>query len=164
MKKNKNCYLYIVGSTVQLSFKHRYFLELIKNKCKKHGISKNIIILDKFMGDEEIKLYHNAADVIVFPNDTITGGASGAIHVSLGMGKLMVISKINKFDDIIQNVSHEIAILPYHTNEWARIIDRMLNDKKFSYYLINKIKDYARESSWKNIVKMHYHLYKSLNK
>jgi len=162
MKKNQNCYLYIVGSTIQLPSKHRNFLDLIRNKCKKLGISKNIIILDTFMDDEDIKLYHNASDVIVFPNDRIAGGASGAIHVSLGMGKLMAISKINKFEDVIQNVSSEIAILPHHTNEWVRIIDRMLNDKIFSNYLINKIKDFARESSWKNIVKVHYCLYKSL--
>lgn len=163
-KKNPKTYLYFVGSKKQLIPKDKEFFRFVKRKIKKLKIDNRIIFVNKFIPEAEVNLYYNSADVVVLPYDLKDWGASGVSHLALGSGKPIIVSRIAKFDEIRKNVSEEITVLPHQTEEWIRVVNRALNDKLFRNYIVNKTKAYAKKTSWDNIAKQHFKLYKSLIK
>jgi len=162
-KSNPDVYLYIVGSTCQSSEKEKPYFDRIKEELKEQGIADRVVFIDEFIPQEKVPLYYNAADIVVMPYDLTEWGASGALHLAIGSGKPTIISRIAKADEIRENISEEITPLLHKKGEWSRVVNRILADKEFREYIINRTKQYAEKTSWENIAKEHFELYQSLS-
>lgn len=81
---NKNLKLLIIGNPKNENTKNK-ILRIIQT-------SKNIIGELKFIPDEEIQIFMNASDIVVFPYHEIL--ASGALHLAMTYGKPIIAPRI----------------------------------------------------------------------
>lgn len=158
-------YFYIVGSFRTKCKKDKMDLRNIKARIRRLKIGNKIIIINKFVDEDEVPLYMASADVVVYPYDIEYWGDTGSAHRAIGAGAILAVSRIPKFDEIRSEIYEEIAVLPHQSKGWQRVIVRLLTDEKFRKYVAKKTEIYAEKTSWDNIAKQHYDVYKSvLNK
>ena len=155
-------YFYIIGSFRVKGKRDFVHMRKVKSLIKKFNIGKRVIMINKFVDEEDVPLYMASADVVVYPYDIEYWGDTGAAHRAIGAGAVLAVSRIPKFDEIRSEICEEMAVLPHKTEGWARVITRILKDKSFCDYISKKTKIYAEKTSWKNIAKQHYALFKSL--
>ncbi len=163
-KEIPNSYFYMIGSFRIKETKDFKYMEEIKSKIKKLNIEERVILMNKYIVEGEVPLYLASADIVVYPYDMSHWGDTGSAHRAIGAGTLTTISRIPKFDEIRSEICEEIAVLPHKSGDWARVIIRILKDKKFRNYIAKKTKAYAKKTSWDNISKQHFKLYKALTK
>ena len=160
VKDVANAYVFIAGYSQAMDPDDLSYMELCKERSKELGIEDRVIFSDKFIAEEDVHIVFSAADCCCYIyNDEYRSG-SGTIHLALGSGKPIIASRIPKFEEeLMKNVSDEILCLPNNIEGIAKIIVRILKDKEFTNQIVKSIKEYATETSWKEIAKKHLTVY-----
>jgi glycosyltransferase involved in cell wall biosynthesis len=78
------------------------------------------------------------------------------------MGKLMVCSRIAKFDEVETGIDPELTVSPGDRAAWTRTMVRLLRDQEWGDQLKAKIRGFAEATSWANVGKMHWEHYSRL--
>lgn len=162
LKKGVNAYLFFSGyprSWVpeDLKIRESYF-----QRAKKLNVSGHVIFSKKYIPDEKIYLVFSACDAAVFPYTQKYPSASAGVHLAMGSGLPVVVTKIPKFEDIWQNVSGDISFRPGNTWQLTKMLSRLFTKKKFRKSIIQKEKAYAKMTSWPQTAKKHFKIYRSL--
>ncbi len=120
----------------------------------------NIIFENRFVSEEELRLYVSAADLVVFPyvDDSILG-ASGALASCAGMGKAVVATNLPRFSSDIRNGYDGILVRPNDEDELASAIIELLEDEKLRARIGQNLKREAFKRDWTKIASMTYELY-----
>jgi len=142
--KNTNVKLIISGAKHECKY---------ANKLNNYN-KKNVIILNKFLSDTEINMFSSACDLLIFDYASKKHySCSGAMHRVVGSGNPVICSRINHFNDIIEN-KHCLKF--YDQKELELKIKKALeNSVEFS----EKSLKYANETSWENVAKQHLDVY-----
>jgi glycosyltransferase involved in cell wall biosynthesis len=164
MKDVPNTYFYVIGSFRTTSKRDKEHMKLVKKLFRKTKIKKNVIMINKFVDEDEVHLYMAAADIVAYPYDIGYWGDTGSAHRAIGSGATLVVSRIPKFDEIRHEIHEEAVVLPHRIRDWSKVMTRILTDKEFKAYIDKKTRQYAERSSWKNIAKQHYAIYKEIKK
>lgn len=102
----------------------------------------------------------SAADCCCFLYNEEDRSGSGAIHLALGSGKPIIASRIPKFEEeLMENVSDEILCLPNNIQGIAKTIVRIFKDERFTNQIAKSIRQYALDTSWREIAKKHLTIY-----
>lgn len=142
--RNTNIKLIISGA----KHENEYINKLVSNDKKK------VIFLNKFLNDTEINMYSSACDLLIFdymPQKHYS--CSGAMHRIIGSGNPVICSRINHFNDIIEN---EYCLKFDGQKELELKIKKSL--EKSSEFSEKSLK-YANETSWENVAKQHLSVY-----
>ena len=131
-------------------------------KAEKLGVKDRVILMKRFVPDEEIHLVFGASDVVVFPYFQKYFSASGSLHLAIGAFKIPVVSNIPKFEEVPQNISEELTFEPKNPSDLARILVKVLKDENFRKAAVEKVKNYALETSWDEVAKKHLQIYRAL--
>ncbi len=154
-------YLFICGS-VQNKADNLYFSYLME-KAKSLGIIDRVIINNCFIPEEDMDLLFSAADIAAYVDNSVCHSASGSFHLAIGAKLPFVATWGPKFaEEVVKYITDELLVINQDREGLARIIIRILNDEKFKEYVVERVSQYALQTSWENIAQRHLGLYKRI--
>lgn len=109
----------------------------------------NVMVLGKYLTEEEINLWASAADVLIFNYKTppYVGSASGAMKRVLAAGKPIICVNDNRLEELVEG-QHCLKFHAGNLDEFARCITTLLSDKEMSDKLGKNCRTLAEQTSW----------------
>jgi glycosyltransferase involved in cell wall biosynthesis len=92
---------------------------------QKLGIAGSVIIIDKYVPNEDIGRYFAASDLVVQPYLSATG--SGICQLAYGFGKPVIATRVGSLDEVIECGSNGQLVEPGNSRELARAILKSLD-------------------------------------
>lgn len=132
-----------------------------KKLIKKIRSKGNVVVLGKFLSEDEIDLYSAAADCLLFNYRTpdFISSASGALHRVMGSGTPIVCTYDNRMSDL-EDGTH--ALKYSSLEELETCLDLIFNDKEVAQGIGENAKKLAEKTSWYNIARMHIDVYNKI--
>lgn len=127
--------------------------EEIERKAKGND---NIWLVFKFIPDEEMQIYLNAADVMVFPYREIL--TTGGVILAMSFGKAIIAPNIGCIPDIL-NGSGSFLYDPDEENGLLNAMKRALISKDRLKKMGNYNLELAKKLDWMDIAKSTYRVY-----
>lgn len=109
----------------------------------------NVMVLGKYLTEDEINLWASAADVLVFNYKTppYVGSASGAMKRVLAAGKPVICVNDNRLEELVEG-QHCLKFHAGDLDEFARCMTTLLSDKEMSDNLGKNCRLLAEQTSW----------------
>jgi len=151
LKKNKNIMLIIAGSCNDATLFKK--LDTYKNKYK-----DKLIINTKFILNDEVQYYFNAANIVVSPFRKVT--TTSTPMVALSFSKPVIAPRLGSLLDLPENVGYF-----YDKTNDNGLYESMLKaivEKNTSNIKSSEALKYVKSLSWEKIATMTDDLYKSL--
>jgi glycosyltransferase involved in cell wall biosynthesis len=126
------------------------------------GISGRCRFSGGFIPQDMVAAVYATADVVAMPYRQDYSSVSGVMHETAGMGKLMICSRIAKFDEVELNIDRGLTAEPNDREAWIETTVRLLRDDEWARQMKEKIRRFAGQTSWENVGKMHGDLYQKL--
>jgi len=162
LEKRDDVYFFIGGGVApNPKEKDREYAEYINRRIDELGVRDNVIYENKFFPNEDVPYLFGASDIVLFPYYEEDRSASGSMHLSLGARKLVIASRIPKFEEL-REVCDELLILPYNVDGLERLILRLIEDEKFRNFIFDRTEVFRRRTSWPEVAKMHISVYREL--
>lgn len=124
-------------------------------------LTSNVILINRFIHDEEIKYIFNKTDVVVLPYLSAT--QSGVIPMAYSFGKPVVATDVGTLSEFTLNDKTGMLVAPQNSEALAEALTRMLNDPekrkamgKFALNFMNK------NFEWPVVAKQHFAHYAKL--
>ena len=146
---------------LQASRENVDYVEELKSEIKRLGI-EDFVEIRHCLSRVLVTKYICAADVVLFPYLSINWSASGAIKIAIAASKPFIVTRIPKFEEVSEEISDEIVVLPDEVERMAKIVYRLLYDDDFRSSIVERIKRYAKRITWKNIAGEHLKVYYGL--
>jgi glycosyltransferase involved in cell wall biosynthesis len=126
------------------------------------GISRRCRFWGGFIPQDLVASVYACADVVAMPYRQDYSSVSGVMHETAGMGKLMVCSRIAKFDEVELNIDRALTAEPNDRKAWIETTVRLLRDEEWARQMKQKIRHFAEQTSWETVGKLHIDLYQRL--
>lgn len=122
--------------------------------------SNNVVLLGRYLTEEEIDLWACAADVFLFNYKTPPGvsSASGALHRILWAGKPVICTRDTRMSDLEDGIQC-LKYSHFDYDEMLRLIDLVLSDHQLAKQLGNSAKAFAQRTSWEAVAQLHLDAY-----
>ena len=160
-KKMKNVLLIIAGKP-QRKVHEEHYLKNLKPIIEGRN---DVLHVNKFLSEEEFILYMSALDVVVFPyvglSERRRYAVSGAFHHALSLAKAIVASRTPRLYEYLL-LAPELTFIPGDYKTLAEKVLLLFQSKEIYQKILEKIRDYAQKTSWREVAKQHISLYKSL--
>lgn len=153
-------FLYIGGHT--RSPRWSVYVKYLKARAYLYGVGDRTKASGGYVPEDAVPTVYSAADVVAMPYLQDYASVSGVVHQTAGMGKLMLCSRISKFDEVGEQVSPELLVGQSDTAGWARGLERLLTDRAFADDMRARILRFADDTSWHNVARTHLSLCESL--
>lgn len=113
----------------------------------------NVMVLGKYLNEDEINLWASAADVLIFNYKTppYVGSASGAMKRVLAAGKPIICVNDNRLEELVDG-QHCLKFHAGDLDEFARCITTLLSDKEMADKLGKNCRMLAEQTSWDRTV------------
>ena len=129
-------------------------------QIKENNIEDNVILVSKFIPDNEVGLYFSASDLIVQPYKTAT--QSGVTQIAYHFNKPMLVTNVGGLPEIVPNNK-----CGYVVNKSANEISNSIID----FYINNKEKHFApfiekekEKYEWNKLTATIFNIFNELNK
>ena len=126
-----------------------------------YGLENDLIFPKTFLPEENVANLLGAADIACFVYNEDTRSSSGALHLAMGLSKVVIASRIPKFQELAE-VSDEVLVNPLSVGELSRLLSRLLLDDQFQIEIKQKVESYARRTAWPSVAQQHWLLYAHL--
>ena len=145
----KNATLLIVGKP-----HNKRFLELLKEEAG----GSSVRLIPRFVSDDEIQIYLNAADILVLPyTDILT---SGVVMLAISFGKPIIAPRTGCLSDVLDNSGSFL----YDSTDKYGLLNAM-KDALFSRGRLREMGDYnftlAKKFDWQDIAASTHEVYRS---
>lgn len=127
-------------------------------RIQKYRKPLNVIIDNKFIPDDEIQTYFNAADITVYPFDKVT--TSSSVMLALSYKKPVIFPRIGNLIDLPGDIGYSYN--PGDTEGLRNCLEASINNKSNINKLSFNAYTYAKKLDWKNTARYTHNLYKSL--
>jgi glycosyltransferase involved in cell wall biosynthesis len=138
------------------------YVDYLKLRARLMGFASHSRFWGGYVAEEKVAQVYSAADVVAMPYQQEYSSASGVVHQTAAMGKLMLCSRIPKFDEVETGIDPALTVAPDDRSEWTRAMVRLLRDEEWGSQLTTKIRQFAEATSWANVGKMHWEQYARL--
>jgi len=127
--------------------------------------NQGIVVLGKYLSEEEVNSYAEASDILVFNyyDPDYVASASGAIHRVLHAGAPIVCSNSSRtieFQDGIHCLKYPMGDI----ESLEACIETLLTEHDLAEELAKNAKLYAEATSWKRVALQHIQVYESITK
>lgn len=160
-KRVPGAFLYVGGHT--RSRKHSAYVSYLKARSYLLGFGRRARFWGGFVPEDMVPVIYSAADVVAMPYRQDYSSVSGVVHQTAGIGKLMLCSRISKFDEIT-DTDPALTVAEKDMEAWVETLVRMLTDEAWASEMKTKIKAFAQATSWANVGRMHLETYAKLLK
>jgi len=123
------------------------YLRLIKEK----GLESAVIVIDKYVPNEEIGKYFCAADLVVQPYISATG--SGVIQTAFGFNKPVIATTVGSLPEMVEDGKTGFLVPPRDSDALAEAIVRFFRENRSEEFATH-IKEERRRFSWDKMVKV----------
>ena len=138
------------------------YVDYLKLRGRWMGFASHSRFWGGYVAEDKVAQVYSAADVVAMPYQQEYSSASGVVHQTAAMGKLMLCSRIPKFDEVETAIDPALTVAPSDRAAWTRTMVRLLRDEEWGNQLKTKIRDFAESTSWANVGKMHWEHYARL--
>jgi len=157
--KVKNVYLFIAGGLAPTaSKKERDYVEFVNKRIEELNLHDSVIFPNRFFPNDDVPYLFGASDIVLFPYYEEDRSASGSFHLAIGAKKPIIASRIPKFEEL-KNICDELLVLPYNSAGIARIAIRLLEDREFEHFVLDRTQQYRMKTSWQSTAKKHLEVY-----
>jgi glycosyltransferase involved in cell wall biosynthesis len=153
-------FLYIGGHT--RSRKYSAYVSYLKARSHLLGFGRRARFWGGFVPEDMVPVIYSAADVVAMPYRQDYSSVSGVVHQTSGIGKLLLCSRIAKFDEVGASIDPALTLPENDRDAWADMLVRLLTDATFAAEMRRKIRRFAEATSWANVGKMHLDTYAKL--
>jgi len=153
-------FLFVGGHT--RSKKYSAYVSYLKARAWMLGFGGRSRFWGDFVPEEMVPFIYSASDVVAMPYRQDYSSVSGVVHQTSGIGKLMLCSRISKFDEVTTAIDPALTLPPDDRDAWAEAMIRLLTDETWAAEMKQKIKLFAERTSWTNVGKMHLDAYAKL--
>ncbi len=164
LKHTENFRLAIAGWVHPKEFQRKniqYAYECLK-LIEKYNLKKHVLVTRRNLSREELSYYIYSADLILLLYTQFNWSTSGILKVAIGAGKPFIVTRIPKFEEVSEEISDELTVLPNDFKRMVKLTYRLLFDEQFRDHIISRVKDYAKKVSWSNSARKHIELYNKL--
>jgi len=92
------------------------------------GLAESVRLDFKFIPDEELPAYYQAADVVVYPYKEVT--TSGALMTAMAYGKAIVATKLPAFQEALRDGETALLVSYGDVDGLANALVRLIRDRK----------------------------------
>jgi glycosyltransferase involved in cell wall biosynthesis len=153
-------FLFVGGHT--RSKKYSAYVSYLKARAWMLGFGGRSRFWGDFVPEDMVPVIYSASDVVAMPYRQDYSSVSGVVHQTSGMGKLMLCSRISKFDEVTGGIDPALTLPPDDRDAWVDAMVRLLTDETWAAEMKQKIKRFAEQTSWTNVGKMHLDAYAKL--
>jgi len=107
----------------------------------KLDIGENLVLVDRYVSDEEVGLFFSAADVVVLPYTSAT--QSGVVQIAFAFEKPVISTRVGGIPEVIQDGVNGILVPPCDSEAMARAIEKFFGEDLSGAFVKN-----IRESSF----------------
>lgn len=161
-KRVPNAFFYVGGYTRKKAVYARMYMGYLRARTWWLGIANRTRFWGDYVPEDTARAMYSAADLVALPYQQDYSSVSGVVHQSAGLGKLMLCSRISKFDEIGEQISPDLLVGARDRRGWVDTMSRLLTDHQWAEQMRSKVKKFAAETSWENIGKLHLDLYATL--
>jgi glycosyltransferase involved in cell wall biosynthesis len=153
-------FLFIGGHT--RSRKFAAYVSYLKARARLMGLGQRVRFWGGFVPEDMVPVMYSAADVVAMPYRQDYSSVSGVVHQTAGMGKLMLCSRISKFEEVTRNIDPALTVPENDRDAWVDGLVRLLSDQTWANEMQAKIRRFGEATSWANLGKMHLQTYAEL--
>ena len=161
-KRVPDAWLFVGGHTRHERILSRAYMAWLHGRTRQLGIHERTKMWGSYVPDDQVPTIYSAADVVALPYRQNYSSSSGVVHQTAGTGKLMLCSRIAKFDEVGQFISPDLLVDPWDAQEWADALARMLRDEDHAAGLRAKIRAFGEATSWPAVAKLHLAVHDAL--
>jgi len=121
------------------------YLRLIKEK----GLESDVVVVDKYVPNEEIGNYFSATDLVVQPYISATG--SGVIQTAFGFNKPVIATMVGSLPEMVEDGKTGFLVSPRDSDALAKAIVRFFREKR-SEEFAHHIREERYRFSWQRMV------------
>lgn len=125
------------------------------DEIKRLKVEDSVIIIDKYIPNEEVELYFAAADVVVLPYVSAT--QSGVIQLAFGFNKPVITTNVGGLPEVVENGKTGYIVPPKDVNAIAEAIVRFYKGDKMDKFIHNII-GCKNKFSWNNMIEIIEHI------
>jgi glycosyltransferase involved in cell wall biosynthesis len=138
------------------------YVDYLRVRARLYGLASRSRFWGGYVAEKQVEQVYSAADVVAMPYQQEYSSASGVVHQAAAMGKLMLCSRIAKFDEVRTEIDPALTVPPDDRAGWASAMVRLLRDETWANGLTAKIRAFAEATSWINVGKLHWEHYSRL--
>jgi glycosyltransferase involved in cell wall biosynthesis len=132
-----------------------FYVSTLRARAALLGVSGRCRFWGGFIPQDIVPSVYATADVVAMPYRQDYSSVSAVVHETAGMGKLMICSRIAKFDEVELNIDRALTAEPNDREAWIETTVRLLRDEEWARQMKAKIRRFAEQTSWENVGKMH---------
>jgi glycosyltransferase involved in cell wall biosynthesis len=152
-------YLLVAGHTERSIW--GFYVSCLRALARVYGIGDRCRFWGEYVDDERVPAIYSAADVVVMPYRQNYSSVSGVVHQTAGIGKLMLCSRIAKFDEV-ESIDARLTAPYGDRRAWSETMVRLLTDAALGQQLRSKIIRFGEETSWIQVGQAHVQLCEKL--
>ena len=112
------------------------------------GIKDRVIIVNRYIANEDVETYFKAADLVVLPY--VSGTGSGIAQLALGFEKAIVATDAGCLPEVVQDGKTGYVVKRMDSDEIADAVIKFFKNTKPEEFL-KSIKKNSQRFSWDNI-------------
>jgi len=159
-RRMPEAFLIIGGHT--RSKKYSAYVSYLKARTWMLGFGRRARFWGDFVPEDMVPVIYSASDVVAMPYRQDYSSVSGVVHQTSGMGKLLLCSRISKFDEVTASIDPALTLPPDDRDAWVETLIRLLTDDIWAGEMRQKIRRFSEQTSWTNVGKMHLDAYANL--
>lgn len=116
-------------------------------QIKRLGLEYHVVVCDKFIPDEQVKDYFNAAEIVVQPYKSAT--QSGVTQIAYHFEKPMLVTNVGGLEEIVPNGKVGYAVNPDARSIADALVDYFEHDRKEEF--VGNLKVEKGKYSWEKL-------------
>jgi glycosyltransferase involved in cell wall biosynthesis len=154
--------LYIGGYTRKRVFYTRAYMGFLRAKTHVLGFGSRTWYSGAYVPDDEVDKLYSASSLVALPYCQDYSSVSGVVHQAAGYGRLMLCSRIAKFDEVEESISSELVVDYGDKRGWVEAMTRLLTDEAHADAMRARVAAFAAKTSWEEVGRRHLALYEGL--
>ena len=130
------------------------------NKIKENNIEDDVILVSKFIPDNEVNLYFSAADIIVQPYKSAT--QSGVTQIAYHFNKAMLVTNVGGLPEIVPHNKCGYVVNQKPSEISNSLLDFYINDKE--NFFTPFIKKEKEKYEWNKLTETIFSIFNELKK
>ena len=119
------------------------------DEMEKLNLGKRVMLIDRYVSDEEVGLFFSAADLVVLPYTSAT--QSGVVQIAFAFEKPVISTRVGGIPEVVQDGVNGLLVPPSDSATLAGAIERFFAEG-LSEKFVKNIRENSASFSWAPLV------------